>query len=277
MKSWPAPAKLNLFLHVVGRRGDGYHELQTLFQLLDFADVLHFEVRNDGVIRREGGADLPERDLTVRAACKLQQFAGTGLGVDITLDKRIPVGAGLGGGSSDAATVLLALNRLWEVHASIETLVQLGAELGADVPVFIHGHSAWGEGVGEKVTPAMLSARIYCVVVPEVMVSTAAVFNDSELTRNTPRIRIPSLFEGGLSNDLEPVTCRLYPEVGEALVWLRQFGEARMTGSGCGLYVVVSDRRSGEDILEQAPAGIDGFVAAGINQHPLKTTEPVGV
>ena len=277
MKGWPAPAKLNLFLHVVGRRGDGYHELQTLFQLLDFVDVLHFEVRNDGVIRREGGAGLPGCDLTVRAAQKLQQFGGTDLGVDIKLEKRIPVGGGLGGGSSDAATVLLALNRLWEVHASVNTLAQLGLELGADVPVFIHGHSAWGEGVGEKVTPVVLSESIYCVVVPQVMVSTAAIFNDSELTRNTPRIRIPTLFKGGLNNDLELVTCRLYPEVGEALSWLRQFGEAKMTGSGCGLYVAVSDRQSGEEILEHTPAGISGFVAAGINQHPLRTTEPVGV
>ena len=277
MTVYPAPAKLNLFLHVVGRRSDGYHELQTFFQLLDYCDSLRFSLRTDGVISRRGGAGLPERDMTVRAAQALQAFAGVSAGVDIELEKRIPVGAGLGGGSSDAATVLLALNKLWGVNAETLELAELGLTLGADVPVFIRGSSAWAEGGGEKLISASVPPALYCVLVPPVSVSTAAVFADPELTRNTPRIRIPTLFTGDLRNDLETVTCRLYSPVAESLSWLGEYGNARMTGSGSGLFVAVPDRASGEAILAKAPPGNWGFLAWGTNLHPLREVEPDGV
>jgi len=277
MTVYPAPAKLNLFLHVVGRRSDGYHELQTFFQLLDYCDSLRFSLRTDGVISRRGGAGLPERDMTVRAAQALQAFAGVSAGVDIELEKRIPVGAGLGGGSSDAATVLLALNKLWGVNAEILELAELGLTLGADVPVFIRGSSAWAEGVGEKLISASVPSALYCVLVPPVSVSTATVFADPELTRNTPRIRIPTLFTGDLRNDLETVTCKLYSPVAESLSWLGEYGNARMTGSGSGLFVAVPDRASGEAILAKAPPGNWGFLAWGTNLHPLREVEPDGV
>ncbi len=277
MNVWPAPAKLNLFLHVVGRRSDGYHELQTLFQLLDYSDSLRFSLRTDGVITRRGGTGLPADDLTVRAARTLQVFAGVSAGVDIDLEKRIPVGAGLGGGSSDAATVLLALNELWGVNADTSVLAGLGLELGADVPFFLHGCSAWAEGVGDKLTTVSVPPALYCVLLPPVSVSTAAVFADPELTRTTPRIRIPTLFTGDLRNDLETVTCRLYPQVAQSLAWLGQFGDARMTGSGSGLFVAVPDRASGEAILAQAPLGNRGFLSWGIDLHPLRQVEPDGV
>ena len=277
MTVYPAPAKLNLFLHVVGRRSDGYHELQTFFQLLDYCDSLRFSLRTDGVISRRGGAGLPERDMTVRAAQALQAFAGVSAGVDIELEKRIPVGAGLGGGSSDAATVLLALNKLWGVNAETLELAELGLTLGADVPVFIRGSSAWAEGVGEKLITASVPSALYCVLVPPVSVSTATVFADPELTRNTPRIRIPTLFTGDLRNDLETVTCRLYSPVAESLSWLGEYGNARMTGSGSGLFVAVPDRASGEAILAKAPPGNWGFLAWGTNLHPLREVEPDGV
>jgi len=277
MNVWPAPAKLNLFLHVVGRRSDGYHELQTLFQLLDYSDSLRFSLRTDGVITRRGGTGLPADDLTVRAARTLQVFAGVSAGVDIDLEKRIPVGAGLGGGSSDAATVLLALNELWGVNADTSVLAGLGLELGADVPFFLHGCSAWAEGVGDKLTTVSVPPALYCVLLPPVSVSTAAVFADPELTRTTPRIRIPTLFTGDLRNDLETVTCRLYPQVAQSLAWLGQFGDARMTGSGSGLFVAVPDRASGEAILAQAPPGNRGFLSWGIDLHPLRQVEPDGV
>ena len=277
MTVYPAPAKLNLFLHVVGRRSDGYHELQTFFQLLDYCDSLRFSLRTDGVISRRGGAGLPERDMTVRAAQALQAFAGVSAGVDIELEKRIPVGAGLGGGSSDAATVLLALNKLWGVNAETLELAELGLTLGADVPVFIRGSSAWAEGVGEKLISASVPSALYCVLVPPVSVSTATVFADPELTRNTPRIRIPTLFTGDLRNDLETVTCKLYSPVAESLSWLGEYGNARMTGSGSGLFVAVPDRASGEAILAKAPPGNWGFLAWGTNLHPLREVEPDGV
>ena len=277
MTVYPAPAKLNLFLHVVGRRSDGYHELQTFFQLLDYCDSLRFSLRTDGVISRRGGAGLPERDMTVRAAQALQAFAGVSAGVDIELEKRIPVGAGLGGGSSDAATVLLALNKLWGVNAETLELAELGLTLGAEVPVFIRGSSAWAEGVGEKLISASVPSALYCVLVPPVSVSTATVFADPELTRNTPRIRIPTLFTGDLRNDLETVTCKLYSPVAESLSWLGEYGNARMTGSGSGLFVAVPDRASGEAILAKAPPGNWGFLAWGTNLHPLREVEPDGV
>ena len=277
MKAWLAPAKLNLFLHVVGQREDGLHELQTLFQLLDFGDLLSFEITENGSISREGGSTLPEDDLCVLAARALQQAGNTGLGARIRLTKRIPVGAGLGGGSSDAATVLVALNQLWGTGLKEDDLADIGQSLGADVPLFVRGSSAWGEGIGEQLTPTDLPLRQFCVVWPNVQVSTKAIFSDPELTRNTPRIRIPGPFEGDRRNDLEPVARRRFPEVGECLDWLGQFGAARMTGSGSAAFLAVAGIRAGEELLEQLPSGLRGFVANGINRNPVFVDEPDGV
>jgi len=277
MKAWLAPAKLNLFLHVVGQRTDGLHELQTLFQLLDFGDLLSFEVTENGSISRDGGSALPAEDLCVRAARALQQAGNTGLGARIRLTKRIPVGAGLGGGSSDAASVLVALNQLWSTGLKEDDLADIGQSLGADVPLFVRGSSAWGEGIGEQLTPTDLPLRQFCVVWPDVQVSTKTIFSDPELTRNTPRIRIPGPFEGDRRNDLEPVAKRRFPEVGECLDWLGQFGAARMTGSGSAAFLAVASIRAGEELLEQLPFRLRGFVANGINRNPVFVDEPDGV
>ena len=278
METWPAPAKLNLFLHVVGRRKDGLHELQTIFQLLDYGDELRFHPRSDGLIQRIGsGRSLPAEDLSVRAARCLQKATGTREGVEITLDKNIPIGAGLGGGSSDAATTLIALNRLWNLNLELKILRNLAVSLGADIPFFVNGHSAYAEGIGERLSPLNLPNQIYCVLVPPVHVRTDDIFNDSELTRDTPRRTITSLVEGEARNDLEPVTCRRYPVVARCLQWLRKFGDARMTGSGSALFVEVADNRGGHEILAQAPHGCVGFVARGISHHPLAVQPTVGV
>ena len=278
MEIWPAPAKLNLFLHVVGRRKDGLHELQTIFQLLDYGDELRFHPRPDGLIQRIGsGRSLPAEDLSVRAARCLQKATGTREGVEIVLDKNIPIGAGLGGGSSDAATTLIALNRLWNLNLELKILSNLAVSLGADIPFFVNGHSAYAEGIGERLSPLNLPNQIYCVLVPPVHVRTDDIFNDSELTRDTPRRTITSLVGGEARNDLEPVTCRRYPVVGRCLQWLRKFGDARMTGSGSALFVEVADNRRGHEILAQAPHGCGGFVAQGISHHPLVVQPTVGV
>ena len=277
MKIWLAPAKLNLFLHVVGQREDSLHELQTLFQLLDFGDLLSFEVTENASISRGGGSALPAEDLCVRAARALQQAGNTGLGARIQLTKRIPVGAGLGGGSSDAATVLLALNQLWGTGLNEDDLADIGQSLGADVPLFVRGCSAWGEGIGEQLTPAKLPLRQFCVVWPNVHVPTKTIFSDLELTRNTPRIRIPSPFEGDRRNDLEPVARRRFPEVGDCLQWLGQFGVARMTGSGGAAFLTVADSSAGEKLLQQLPLSLRGVFASGINRNPAFADEPDGV
>ena len=278
LNEWPAPAKLNLFLHVVGRRADGLHELQTLFQLIDHVDRLGFAVREDGDICVQGAVAVhPEDDLTVRAAYALKAATECPFGVDIVLEKRIPVGSGLGGGSSDAATVLLALNRLWATGLGVAELASIGLTLGADVPVFVHGHSAFAEGIGERLTPIALEPTWYCVLIPAVSVSTARVFSSHELTRNTPRMTIPALFQGEGRNDLEPVTCVLYPEVRKSLDWLRGYGDARMTGTGGASFLPVGDRQAGLNILNKAPPGCTGFVAQGLNRHPLVDETKFGV
>lgn len=289
MKTWPAPAKLNLFLHVVGRRPDGYHLLQTVFQFLDFADTLRFKVTNDGRIRR--AVELPgvpeETDLTVRAARLLQQAGANKQGAVIHIDKRIPAGGGLGGGSSDAATTLLALNELWGLRLPRAELARLGLTLGADVPVFIFGQAAWAEGVGEVLSPVKLPEPWYVVLVPPINVVTAAVFEgyaarrdaapshedqaapQAQLTPYTPAITIRDFFAGQGRNDLENVTRCLYPVVGEALDWLGRFGRARMTGSGGCVFLDVADQDAAQQILSQVPAPLTGFVARGMNRHPL--------
>ncbi len=267
----PAPAKLNLFLHVLGRRRDGYHELQTVFQFLGHGDTLWFRLREEGgVVRRYRlpGVSV-EDDLIVRAARRLQQASGTSLGVEIDLDKRLPMGGGLGGGSSDAATVLLALNRLWRLDWPLERLAELGLALGADVPVFVQGHAAFAEGVGERLTAVRLPERWYLVLAPPVQVDTAAIFRDEELTRNTPAIKISDFPGVETRNDCQAVVVRRHPEVGEALAWLeREAGQARMTGTGACIFAPFPDVTAARAVLARLPAGWSGFVARGYNRSP---------
>jgi 4-diphosphocytidyl-2-C-methyl-D-erythritol kinase len=271
--AWPAPAKLNLFLHVTGRRPDGYHELQTVFQLLDYGDEIFVEPRMDGrVLRPEGAAGVAaESDLVVRAARRLQAAAGCSQGAEIRVRKRIPLGGGLGGGSSDAATTLVALNRLWGLGWSQERLAALGLELGADVPVFVHGRTAWAEGVGEKLRPLALPPAWYLVVCPDCAVSTARVFADPELTRDTPKTTIKGFVSTGGRNDCEPVVRRLYPEVGNALDWLapRARDGARLTGTGGCVFAGFDSAVEAEAVLAAMPAGWTGFVARGVGESAL--------
>jgi 4-diphosphocytidyl-2-C-methyl-D-erythritol kinase len=272
---WPAPAKLNLFLHILGRRPDGYHELQTCFQFVDLCDEITIEVRSDGLIRR--AVEIPglpaEADLCIRAAKALQAASGTALGADISLAKKIPVGGGLGGGSSDAATCLLALNHLWGVHWPREALAALGLKLGADVPVFVHGRVAWAEGVGERLTPlypplAPIEAN-YLILKPNVFVSTAAVFQDPELTRNSAPITIHGFLASGGRNDCLGVVRRRYPEVAHALDWLSVFGSARLTGTGACVFLACETLDLAQEIMRKVPPEFEGFLARGLNDSPL--------
>jgi 4-diphosphocytidyl-2-C-methyl-D-erythritol kinase len=270
-RAWPAPAKLNLFLHVLGRRADGYHLLQTVFQFLDYGDTLEFEVTPDPAIGR--AIDVPgvpeATDLTLRAARLLQSRYGVRQGVRVRLEKRLPAGGGLGGGSSDCATTLIALNELWGLRRPRAELAALGLSLGADVPVFVHGRAAWAEGVGEVLTPMALEEPWYLVIAPPVHVSTAAVFEGLELTPPRAPLTIRAFQMGRGVNDLEAVVRRRYPEVDTALNWLSRYGEARMTGSGGCVYLAVSDPDEGQRLLAEAPPRYTGFVARGMNQHPL--------
>ena len=270
----PAPAKLNLFLHIVGRREDGYHLLQTVFRLLDFSDQLHLAPRLDGLIKLHTPTPgVPEdKDLCVRAARLLQQESGISLGVDIFLEKRIPMGGGLGGGSSDAATTLLGLNRLWGLGWKKSRLLELGLRLGADVPVFIFGTNAFAEGIGEDLLALALPAAWYLVLMPPVHVPTAQVFGSKELTRNTIPIKIPAFSIEHGHNDMEPVVCRLYPEVARHLEWLKQLDDARiaaMTGSGACVFAEFATERAARAALSQVPSGMKGFVAQGLDHHPM--------
>ncbi len=275
MKYWPAPAKLNLFLHVVGRRDDGYHLLQTVFQFLDLQDELTFTPTTDGRVTLATPLPNvpPEHDLTVRAATLLKARAGANAGVEIAVRKRLPVGGGLGGGSSDGATTLLALNTLWGLDLTLDELAELGLRLGADVPVFVRGHAAWAEGVGEQLTPVEPACPWYLVLVPPVHVPTAAVFKayaearERQLTRYSPAIRIRDFHAGAGRNDLEPLVRKLYPPVDAALTWLGGFGNARMTGSGACVFLPVESAEAGAHLLAQAPYA--GFVARGVNVHPV--------
>jgi len=272
---WPAPAKINLFLHILGRRADGYHELQTCFQFLDRCDHLDFRVREDGQIRRGAGPDIPpERDLVVRAARALKEATGTRLGVDVEIHKNIPVGAGLGGGSSDAATTLLALNELWGTGLDSPDLQTLGLRLGADVPVFVSGYSAFAEGVGERLTmlgPTERPAeRNYLILKPDCEVDTAAVFAAPELTRNSAPITIRGFLEAGGRNDCTATVRGRFPPVANALDWLSQFGEARLTGTGACVFLPVESAASGEMIRQRIPAHWTGFIARGLNESPMR-------
>ena len=269
---WPAPAKLNLFLHVTGRRADGYHELQTLFQLIDLADTIEIRVRDDGAIERpEGPEDVaPEADLAVRAARALKARTGTRLGATLKVLKRVPRGGGLGGGSSDAATTLLALNELWGCGLALPELSVLGRALGADVPVFIEGFSAWGEGIGDRLTAVELPQRWFLVIHPGVAVSTASVFQSPELTRNSPLITIRALFESGGRNDCEEVVRKLCPEVGEALDWLGRFAPARLTGTGSCVFASFATAPEAERLAARVPDRWRSVVARGLNVSPLR-------
>ena len=230
---WPAPAKLNLFLHVVGRRSDGYHLLQTVFQFLDYFDELEFSIRQDGefTLERNYGDLDPAQDLILRAARHLQHAAGLNKGADITVHKRLPMGGGLGGGSSDAATTLVALNALWNTGFTLPALAQIGLELGADIPVFIHGQAAWAEGVGERLSPVEPPCPWYLVVSPGFGVATAKIFNAPDLTRDTPAITIRAFLDGKARNDCEPVVRGMYPQIGELLDWLGHRAPSRLTGT----------------------------------------------
>ncbi len=280
-QAWPAPAKINRFLHITGRRSDGYHLLQTVFQFLDYSDQIDFAIREDGQIRLQTplAAVAEEDNLVVRAAKLLQAQAGVTLGADIHVHKQVPMGGGLGGGSSDAATVLVALNHLWNLHRSESSLSALGLQLGADIPVFVHGHAAWAEGVGEKLQDIGLDEPWFCVIVPAVHVSTAEIFSDQELTRNTSPIKITDFLQGQGRNDCEAVVARRYHEVAEVITWLKAHADhlpscvlpTRMTGTGACVFTAMQTEQDARALSAQLPAGWNAFVAKGLNQSPLLT------
>lgn len=270
-RDWPAPAKINLFLHVVGRRADGYHLLQTVFRFLDHGDSLHCEPRNDQriVLATPLPGVPPETDLTVRAANALRAATGATAGVTLHLTKRLPLGGGLGGGSSDAATTLLALNRLWQTGLDSAQLQRIGLALGADVPVFLHGRSCFAEGIGERFADVGLPPAWYLVLVPAVAVPTAEIFRAPRLRRDTHVMAASDWLPGAGHNDLEAVACELYPEVARHLDWLRRYGDARMSGSGACCFVDFATEAAAHTALAALPADMSGFVAAGMDRHPL--------
>ena len=268
---WPAPAKLNLFLHITGQRPDGYHELQTLFQFLTVGDWLYFDIHGGNDVSLHGTpAGVPAADdLCVKAACLLRESTGCASGVTLYNDKQLPPGSGLGGGSSDAATTLLVLNRLWQLGLETRQLAELGLGLGADVPVFIHGHAAWAEGVGEILTPVSPPEGWFLVVIPPVSVSTADIFSDAELTRDSPRMKIPDLLSGCGRNDCEALVRRRYPEVAAALDWLARFSPARMSGTGGSVFAAFDTNADARLVADQLPDGWESFIARGVNRSPL--------
>ncbi|WP_226645767.1 4-(cytidine 5'-diphospho)-2-C-methyl-D-erythritol kinase [Microbulbifer variabilis] len=289
MLTLPAPAKLNLILRILGRRPDGYHELQTLFQILDYGDTLEFSLRNDGVISVDAGSlDVLEQDnLVYRAALLLRksvQKQNVALpGAHIHLSKKLPHGGGIGGGSSDAATTLLGLNYLWQCHLSIENLAELGRQLGADIPVFVRGHTAWAEGVGEKLTPLCTEKRHYLIVAPGCQVSTAKIFSHSRLTRDSTAITLAALREGQLNerplsseklelfsgNDCQALVESLYPEVRDAREWLQQFAPAQLTGTGACVFAAFETEQAARAVLAKLPRKWQGFVASGVQVSPV--------
>ena len=277
---WPAPAKLNLLLHITGQRADGYHELQTVFQFLDYGDELRFEPRSDNKVQRVQEVEgIPaDEDLVVRAARALQQACACQQGVDIYLDKKLPMGAGLGGGSSDAATTLHALNRIWACGLSDDELANIGLKLGADVPVFVRGFSAFAEGIGEQLTPVELDQAWYLVITPDIHVSTAAIFSDLELTRDSPAIKICGLSDSGWDNVCVSVVVKHYPEVAEALEILGHYAEARMSGTGASVFAAFETEAEAKQVRDSLrdparaamPASWKDFIARGVNISPLQ-------
>jgi len=269
---FPAPGKLNLFLHVLGRRADGRHELQTVFRLVDRSDRIGIVARADGEIRFAG--DYGDENLCVRAARRLKQETRTSLGCEIVLEKHLPVGGGMGGGSSDAATVLLALNRLWRLDLAREALMRIGLELGADVPFFVFGRNALGEGIGERLTALELTPAWYLVLVPQVPVSTKEIFADAALTRDSKPLKIPPFLSGRGRNDLQAVAVRRYSEIADHLAWLSKRVPAgsfvpRMTGSGGCVFAEFAAEADARALLAQLPGEMQGFVARGLDRHPL--------
>ncbi len=267
----PSPAKLNLFLHVCGQRDDGYHNLQTVFQFVDYCDTLTFRLREDNQLRLLTPLNgiNPEDNLIIRAARLLQKQIPSQPGADIQIDKKLPIGGGIGGGSSNAATTLAALNRLWQCHFSRSQLQEIGLQLGADVPIFIYGEAAWAEGVGERLQSIDLAEPWYLVIAPPCHVSTAEIFSHKQLTRNTQPIRIAAFLEHGGQNDCEALVSSLYPEVSSALTWLNRFNPARMTGTGACVFAQFATQREAQDVLRQLPNSLQGFIARGANQSPL--------
>lgn len=269
--SLPSPAKLNLFLYINNKRPDGYHELQTLFQFLDYSDTLHFEITDSGEITllTEMVGVTPEQNLIYRAAKLLQEQTACPLGVNIRWQKRLPMGGGIGGGSSNAATVLVALNHFWQTGLSLDELAALGLKLGADVPVFVRGEAALAEGVGEKFTHCLPEEKWYVVLVPNVSISTAAIFAHPELPRNTPKRTVNALLSEAWENDCEKIVRKLYPEVDECLSWLLQYAPARLTGTGACVFAEFDSRAKAQLVFAQKPAAFQGFIAQGKNHSPL--------
>ncbi len=267
--AWPSPAKLNLFLHIVGRRSDGYHNLQTLFQLVDANDALYFAPHADKV-NLQTDAPIPGRNnLIIQAAVALQKYSGTSKGATITLHKRLPIGGGVGGGSSNAATTLVALNSLWGLGLSQDALAGIGLTLGADVPLFIKAQSAFAEGLGDILTPLSLPKRWFLILTPKIHVSTATIFGHKDLTRDTEIIRIRRYEIGMGHNDCEPLVRRLYPPVDDALHWLSQHADARLTGTGSSVFAAFTNLSDAEMIFAQCPKSLTGFIAEGVNASPL--------
>ena len=266
---WPAPAKLNLMLRILGQREDGYHALQTVFQFVDYGDALAFEIEGQQIVRAGSGDAIFEDDLTLRAAKLLQKATGCQQGVKIHLKKVLPVGGGVGGGSSDAATTMVALNQLWSLGLSVSALAELGLILGADVPVFIEGRAAWAEGVGEALTPIELKEPWYLVVTPDVFVSTATVFNRPELPRNSQPISQSAYFAGSHQNDCTDTVMALYPEIKAVHQWLQSQGEARLTGTGASVFLALNSQENATDIARKMPKQWPFFIAKGKNVSPL--------
>ncbi|MEZ9742523.1 4-(cytidine 5'-diphospho)-2-C-methyl-D-erythritol kinase [Vibrio splendidus] len=272
---WPSPAKLNLFLYITGRRDNGYHELQTLFQFVEFGDELTVSANSETssiTITPEISGVALEDNLIWKAATALQQYTSTSFGADIELKKVLPMGGGIGGGSSNAATVLVALNYLWQLNLSDDQLAEIGLQLGADVPVFVRGHAAFAEGVGEQLQPANPDEKWYLVVKPQVSIATVDIFTHSELTRNTPKRALATLLEQEYVNDCEKIVRMLYPEVDKQLSWLLQYAPSRLTGTGSCVFAEFSSKKEAESVLEQLPDTVSAFVARGRNISPLKET-----
>jgi 4-diphosphocytidyl-2-C-methyl-D-erythritol kinase len=270
--NWPSPAKLNLFLHITGRRPDGYHQLQSLFQMLDYGDNLRFKITEQQTIELvtpiAGVAN--EDNLIVRAAALLQQHTNIRKGCRIWLDKHLPMGGGIGGGSSNAATTLVALNYLWQCHLNTEKLAQLGLQLGADVPVFVHGNTAFASGVGEALTPAPQPQKVFLVVNPGIEISTAGIFSHPDLPRDTAPMDWRDYQFENTRNDCQKLVCATHPQVANLLHWLLEYAPSRMTGTGSSLFAICDNQNQAENLLSQLPEGCHGFVAQGVNQSPLQ-------
>ncbi len=263
-ETWLAPAKLNLFLHIIGQREDGYHLLQTVFQFIDLYDILHFEERKDEQIVLD--SPFKKQDLIYRAAFELQQRFNISKGISISIEKNIPIGGGLGGGSSDAATTLLALNKIWQLNQSVETLAEIGLKLGADVPIFVHGKAAWAEGIGEKLTPIELPEPYFVVIKPDCSVATAKIFRAPHLTRNSKPITMRAFFAGQGKNDCQAVVCEEYPIIQTALNWLNQFAPATLTGTGSCIFAAFDDKSQANQVHTQSPW--QSWVVKGLNFSP---------